>query len=67
MYVALSYAIHERDEIRAHAEWSTTRYEKKYKPKTIILLDENRNKLGFNLSAKNTLRINHSFLIYHRN
>ena len=52
--IALAYAIHEKNEIRAHAEWSNTKYEKKYKPKTIILLDEHGNSKGFGLNAKNT-------------
>ena len=39
-YIALAYALHETKQIRAHTEWTNTKFEPEHKPKTIILLDE---------------------------
>ena len=58
-YVALAYAIHDKNEIRTHAEWTNLKYKKERKPKTIVLLDSDHDVLGFGLDAKEKLRIYH--------
>ena len=52
-YTALAYAIDGK--VFVHTEWETLKYSVDEKPKTIILLDENYNALGFGKDAKHTL------------
>eukprot|EP01083_Nonionella_stella_P209552 759515_1 len=52
--VALAYAFGKSNHVESHAEWSAKKYKPKFKPKTIILLDENGNALGFGKDAKHT-------------
>eukprot|EP01084_Bolivina_argentea_P304272 525433_1 len=52
--VALAYALGKSNHVESHAEWSAKKYKPKFKPKTIILLDENGNALGFGKDAKHT-------------
>ena len=52
-YIALAYAV--GGEVFVHTEWASLKYTIDEKPKTIILLDENHNALGFGKDAKHTL------------
>ena len=53
-YVALAYAIGSTKEVKAHAEWSGSKFPPKDKPKTIILLNEKKEPIGFGKDAKHT-------------
>ena len=57
MRLALAYAFGETNQVKAHSEWAGKKFKPKFKPKTIILLDENGNTLGFGKDAKHTLSI----------
>eukprot|EP01083_Nonionella_stella_P028926 79720_1 len=50
--VALAYAFGEANKVTAHAEWSYKKYAPKFKPKTIVLLDEDFEAIGFGKDAK---------------
>eukprot|EP01083_Nonionella_stella_P184105 667188_1 len=53
--VALAYAFGETNHITAHAAWSShKKYAPKFKPKTIVLLDEDLEAIGFGKDAKHT-------------
>eukprot|EP01083_Nonionella_stella_P262378 892249_1 len=52
--VALAYAFGEANKVTAHAEWSYKKYAPKFKPKTIVLLDEHCQAIGFGKDAKHT-------------
>eukprot|EP01083_Nonionella_stella_P073605 199156_1 len=52
--VALAYAFGEANKVTAHAEWSYKKYAPKFKPKTIVLLDEHCCPIGFGKDAKHT-------------
>ena len=55
---ALAYAVGERHAVEAHAEWSSShQYAAKFKPKAIILLDEDKEAIAFGKDAKNTLSV----------
>ena len=47
----------EQNKIFVHTQWESLKYLIKEKPKTIILLNENHQMLGFGMDAKYTLRI----------
>ena len=57
IYIALAYAIGEINDIKAHSEWAGKKFKPKFKPKTIILLDENGEVLGFGKDAKHTFSL----------
>ena len=48
--VGLAYAYN--NEVFVHSRWSSKKYGDAVKPKTVILLDENGNTLGFGADAK---------------
>eukprot|EP01083_Nonionella_stella_P008701 25127_1 len=50
--VAIAYAFGEANNVTAHADWSYKRYPPKFKPKTIVLLDEHYRPIGFGKDAK---------------
>ena len=45
----------ETNQVTAHTQWSSRKYNTEYKPKTIILLDENYEAMAFGRAAKDTL------------
>ena len=51
--IGLAYAIN--DKVHIHSIWKSKKYENVVKPKTIILLDENGEKVQFGMDAKNVL------------
>ena len=53
-YLALAYAFGETNQITAHAKWSSSKYPPKFKPKTLILLNEENKAIGFGKDAKHT-------------
>eukprot|EP01083_Nonionella_stella_P069120 184101_1 len=56
--VALAYAFGEANKVVAHAEWSYKKYAPKFKPKTIVLLDEHYRAINFGKDAKHTYMVN---------
>ena len=50
----MAYAFGDTNNIKAHTEWGNGKYKAKFKPKTIILLDEHHEPMGFGENAKNT-------------
>eukprot|EP01084_Bolivina_argentea_P084108 152205_1 len=52
--LAMAYAFGDVDKVTAHAEWSYKKYAPKFKPKTIVLLDEDFEAIGFGKDAKHT-------------
>ena len=52
LYIALAYAID--GQVFAHKDWKTFKYKVLVKPKTIVLLDENLDVIGFGKDAKHT-------------
>eukprot|EP01083_Nonionella_stella_P187384 688395_1 len=55
--VALAYAFGEANKVTAHAEWSYKKHAPKFKPKTIVLLDEDHHAIGFGKDAKHTYMV----------
>eukprot|EP01083_Nonionella_stella_P312689 1119280_1 len=56
--VAIAYAFGEANkDVTAHAEWSHKKYAPKFKPKTIVLLDEDHRAIGFGKDAKHTYMV----------
>ena len=55
--LALAYGFGETNQVFAHTKWSTNTYEAQVKPKTIILLDEDHDVIGFGKDAKHTFSV----------
>ena len=56
-YTALAYAFGEINDVKAHSEWAGSKYKPKFKPKTIILFDEDMDAIGFGKDAKHTFSL----------
>ena len=56
-YTALAYAFGETNDVKAHSEWAGSKYKPKFKPKTIILFDEDMEAIGFGKDAKHTFSL----------
>eukprot|EP01083_Nonionella_stella_P178643 631662_1 len=55
--VALAYSFGKANAVTAHAEWKGKKYASKFKPKTIVLLDETYRAIGFGKDAKHTYMV----------
>eukprot|EP01083_Nonionella_stella_P178642 631661_1 len=58
--VALAYSFGKANSVTAHAEWGGKKYAAKFKPKTIVLLDETYRAIGFGKDAKHTYMVTHT-------